>query len=159
MTPHGLRWPCPRGVGFRSQRYYNMIRPSFDGSDRYLDSPKIRSSNSWRARRNSCSALASRQNLSSSTNGLHANSQVGKRATGPGRLNDPAWSLKDNVPIGGLGIQFHTRRRNRVNGVVKIDRSGSGFTLRVNQSFGNCAQYIQARRPVSGDQSYEALAT
>ncbi|CAB3805782.1 pyridoxamine 5'-phosphate oxidase family protein [Paraburkholderia fynbosensis] len=48
--------------------------------------------------------------------------------------------------IGGLGLQPQTRRRNRVNGVV---RSVEGETLfvEVTQSFGNCAKYIQSRTP------------
>lgn len=49
--------------------------------------------------------------------------------------------------VGGLGIQPQTRRRNRVNGVVSA-ADGDAFTLRVSQSFGNCAQYIQRRTPV-----------
>lgn len=47
--------------------------------------------------------------------------------------------------IGLLGIEPHTRRRNRMNGVVKrID--AAGFTVSVQQSFGNCPKYIQARK-------------
>jgi predicted pyridoxine 5'-phosphate oxidase superfamily flavin-nucleotide-binding protein len=61
---------------------------------------------------------------------------------------DPlAESLVAGAPVGLLGIQLETRRRNRVNGkVAKTD--DRGFTVRVDQSFGNCPQYIQARRPV-----------
>ncbi|MCP3724098.1 pyridoxamine 5'-phosphate oxidase family protein [Paraburkholderia sp. CNPSo 3272] len=48
--------------------------------------------------------------------------------------------------IGGLGIQPHTRRRNRVNGVIEaVD--GRVVTLAVEQSFGNCAKYINGREP------------
>ncbi|PYE20370.1 hypothetical protein C7410_11760 [Paraburkholderia silvatlantica] len=48
--------------------------------------------------------------------------------------------------IGGLGIQPHTRRRNRVNGVIQaVD--GGVVTLAVKQSFGNCAKYINGREP------------
>ena len=58
---------------------------------------------------------------------------------------DPlAENLKDGIRIGGLGIQLHSRRRNRVNGTVTMQQGG--FAVRVHQSFGNCAQYIQARR-------------
>lgn len=61
---------------------------------------------------------------------------------------DPIFScLRDNSAIGGLGIQFHTRRRNRVNGRVRASNSRHEFRLEVSQSFGNCAQYIQARAP------------
>jgi predicted pyridoxine 5'-phosphate oxidase superfamily flavin-nucleotide-binding protein len=55
-------------------------------------------------------------------------------------------TLRNGAMIGGLGIEFHTRRRNRVNGAVALDPDGSGFTLRVTQSFGNCPQYINARQ-------------
>ncbi len=59
---------------------------------------------------------------------------------------DPlAAALHDGAALGGLGIELHTRRRNRVNGKAALDPDGGGFTLSVDQSFGNCAQYIQAR--------------
>ena len=58
---------------------------------------------------------------------------------------DPlAGSLQLGAPLGLLGIQLHTRRRNRMNGkIVAMDKTG--FTVAVDQSFGNCAKYIQAR--------------
>jgi hypothetical protein len=43
-----------------------------------------------------------------------------------------------------LGIQQHTRRRNRMNGHV-THADGQGFAVHVDQSFGNCPKYIQAR--------------
>ena len=46
--------------------------------------------------------------------------------------------------LGILGIEPHTRRRNRMNGVVD-DVSASGFSVRVQQSFGNCPKYIVPR--------------
>ena len=46
--------------------------------------------------------------------------------------------------VGLLGIELHTRRRNRVNGAVTAADAG-GFTVQVAQSFGNCPQYIQKR--------------
>lgn len=62
--------------------------------------------------------------------------------------HDPlAQALKPGATIGLLGIQPHTRRRNRVNGHV-VDADGRRFTVRVDQSFGNCPKYIQAREPV-----------
>ncbi len=48
--------------------------------------------------------------------------------------------------IGGLGIQPHTRRRNRVNGVIEA-LEGDVVTLAVEQSFGNCPKYINGREP------------
>jgi predicted pyridoxine 5'-phosphate oxidase superfamily flavin-nucleotide-binding protein len=50
------------------------------------------------------------------------------------------------APVGLLGIQLETRRRNRMNGTV-IEVGDGGFTVRVDQSFGNCPKYIQARAP------------
>jgi len=59
---------------------------------------------------------------------------------------DPLYScLRDGVPIGGLGIELSTRRRNRVNGRIEDCVVGEGFSIRVQQSFGNCPKYIQAR--------------
>lgn len=62
--------------------------------------------------------------------------------------HDPLGStLAPGQPIGLLGIEPHTRRRNRMNGVVgSVD--AQGFAVRVGQSFGNCPKYIQAREPV-----------
>jgi predicted pyridoxine 5'-phosphate oxidase superfamily flavin-nucleotide-binding protein len=49
-------------------------------------------------------------------------------------------------PIGILGLELDTRRRNRANGVVTASATdGKAFTLRVQQSFGNCQKYIQVR--------------
>ncbi|QEY31118.1 flavin-nucleotide-binding protein [Synechococcus sp. RSCCF101] len=59
---------------------------------------------------------------------------------------DPlASNLHEGGPVGLLGIELSTRRRNRVNGV--LDAVGpDGFTVQVEQSFGNCPQYIQVRQ-------------
>ena len=53
--------------------------------------------------------------------------------------------LAPGEPVGLLGIELETRRRNRMNGRV-IQAGSAGFTVRVEQSFGNCPKYIQARR-------------
>ena len=53
-------------------------------------------------------------------------------------------ALGRGAPIGILGIELPTRRRNRVNTRV-IATSVDGFALGVDQSFGNCPQYIQTR--------------
>lgn len=56
--------------------------------------------------------------------------------------------LTDNLAVGSeiglLGIELHTRRRNRVNGVVSA-LTPDGFEVQVRQTFGNCPKYIQAR--------------
>ncbi|MFQ4138275.1 pyridoxamine 5'-phosphate oxidase family protein [Nodosilinea sp. PGN35] len=54
-------------------------------------------------------------------------------------------TLAVGADIGLLGIELHTRRRNRLNGTLSALQP-DGFTVTVGQSFGNCPQYIQARR-------------
>lgn len=62
---------------------------------------------------------------------------------------DPlARNLKVGAAVGLLGLQFHTRRRNRMNGHVAAIGT-AGFSIHVDQSFGNCPQYIQARAPLT----------
>lgn len=60
--------------------------------------------------------------------------------------NDPAEAgMNDGDPIGLVGVDLITRRRNRMNGIVS--RSGSDrFSVAVGQSFGNCPRYIQNRQ-------------
>jgi uncharacterized protein len=61
-------------------------------------------------------------------------------------LGDPLLTiLTSNIEVGLLGIELQTRRRNRLNGVVK-DVGLHSFQVGVKQSFGNCPQYIQARK-------------
>jgi len=48
--------------------------------------------------------------------------------------------------VGGLGLVPATRRRNRVNGIIGAVDGGT-LEIGVTQSFGNCPQYIQDRRP------------
>jgi predicted pyridoxine 5'-phosphate oxidase superfamily flavin-nucleotide-binding protein len=55
-------------------------------------------------------------------------------------------ALAVGAPVGLLGIELETRRRNRMNGTV-IAIGERGFAVHVDQSFGNCPQYIQARTP------------
>jgi hypothetical protein len=58
---------------------------------------------------------------------------------------DPAQAgLTEDGAIGLLGIDLMTRRRNRLNGSLR-HVSGTGFDLVVEQSYGNCPQYIQLR--------------
>ncbi|MBS2017073.1 MAG: pyridoxamine 5'-phosphate oxidase family protein [Deltaproteobacteria bacterium] len=61
--------------------------------------------------------------------------------------DDPASAgLRPGASVGLLGIEPHTRRRNRANGLV-VASDESGFTVHIHQSFGNCPKYIQGRRP------------
>jgi ferredoxin-NADP reductase/predicted pyridoxine 5'-phosphate oxidase superfamily flavin-nucleotide-binding protein len=52
--------------------------------------------------------------------------------------------LEVGADLGILGIEPATRRRNRANGRI-IDAKSAVVTLRVEQSFGNCPQYIRER--------------
>ncbi len=61
--------------------------------------------------------------------------------------HDPlAASVVAGAPIALLGIEPHTRRRNRLNGRV-AQATQESFVVQASQSFGNCPKYIQARRP------------
>jgi len=64
-------------------------------------------------------------------------------------------TLVDGAAIGLLGLEPHTRRRNRMNGVVR-EVGGAGFSVHLSQSFGNCPKYIQAREPVYLERSASA---
>ena len=64
---------------------------------------------------------------------------------------DPlAANLAAGAPLGLLGIELATRRRNRMNGTVAARRRGRLRRSACSQSFGNCPQYIQARAPLRG---------
>lgn len=54
-------------------------------------------------------------------------------------------ALRIGASLGALGIEPHTRRRNRLNGTVSALHA-QGFQITVRQSFGNCPKYIQARQ-------------
>ena len=61
---------------------------------------------------------------------------------------DPAdRGMEDGDAVGLLGIEMPTRRRSRLNGVVRRDRSES-YAVTVKQSFGNCQRFIWPRQPV-----------
>lgn len=65
-------------------------------------------------------------------------------AARPGFGDPLGANLAVGMPLGLLGLEPATRRRNRMNGTV-VARDAQGFTVAVDQSFGNCPQYIQAR--------------
>lgn len=56
--------------------------------------------------------------------------------------------IRDELTIGSaiglLGIQFDTKRRNRVNGTI-IDISQKYIRIKILQSYGNCPKYIQPK--------------
>ncbi|MES0811270.1 pyridoxamine 5'-phosphate oxidase family protein [Roseibium sp. SCPC15] len=51
----------------------------------------------------------------------------------------------EKADVGILGIELETRRRNRVNGRIE-DKSDNSISFAVDQSFGNCPQYIRERK-------------
>lgn len=58
---------------------------------------------------------------------------------------DPlAQALTPGAGLGLLGIELHTRRRNRASGHV-TQVNDHGFSLAIDQSVGNCPRYIQGR--------------
>jgi predicted pyridoxine 5'-phosphate oxidase superfamily flavin-nucleotide-binding protein len=60
-------------------------------------------------------------------------------------LADPLLDgFRENSKVGFLGIEPATRRRNRMNGRVKANENGQ-LGLIVEQSYGNCPQYIHKR--------------
>jgi uncharacterized protein len=62
----------------------------------------------------------------------------------PGPGNPLAHALRAGSSVGLLGIEHHTKRRNRANGT--IDSMGpDGVRVLVSQSYGNCPQYIATR--------------
>ncbi len=65
-------------------------------------------------------------------------------AARPGFGDPLAGLLNEGAPVGLLGIMLHNRRRNRANGWI-VASSAEGFAVTVEQSFGNCPKYIQAR--------------
>ena len=67
-------------------------------------------------------------------------------------------SQTTQIDVGILGIQFETARRNRVNGRITIHHNNTSMSnnnkeqpqppliFKVDQSFGNCPQYIKPRK-------------
>ena len=63
----------------------------------------------------------------------------------PPQPGDPAEEgLKDGDAVALLGIDLHTRRRNRLNGILHRGTERE-FAIAVEHAFGNCPRYIQRR--------------
>ncbi|MEU0558383.1 pyridoxamine 5'-phosphate oxidase family protein [Dactylosporangium sp. NPDC006015] len=68
---------------------------------------------------------------------------------------DPLHDLPAGQRVGLIAIDFATRRRMRVNGVLSgtlsgtLTGAGGGLTVDVAEAFGNCPQYIHPRRLTS----------
>ncbi|MDP1961791.1 MAG: pyridoxamine 5'-phosphate oxidase family protein [Reyranella sp.] len=80
---------------------------------------------------------------------VHSPDPVTLRINSAPDAGDPATAgLATGRDVGLLGLDLTNRRRNRANGqLTEVDEDG--LTVRVTQSFGNCAQYIQTRRPTA----------
>ncbi|KQV87193.1 pyridoxamine 5'-phosphate oxidase [Massilia sp. Root351] len=87
---------------------------------------------------------------------LHSPDPLRLQAALPREPLDPADAgMEHGNAVGLLGIELHTRRRNRMNGVLR--RSGdAAFEIGVQQSFGNCPQYIQLRDYAFSEQAPDA---
>ncbi|WP_335944236.1 pyridoxamine 5'-phosphate oxidase family protein [Pseudomonas sp. G166] len=60
--------------------------------------------------------------------------------------DDPAQEgMGEGDAIGMLGIELHTRRRNRMNGNVRRQLE-DGLEISVSQAYGNCPRYINLRQ-------------
>ena len=51
----------------------------------------------------------------------------------------------ENKPVGIVGLDLSTRRRNRLNGNFNSSKHGNALSIVVGDSFGNCPKYIQLR--------------
>ncbi len=64
--------------------------------------------------------------------------------------------LTEKSAIGLLGLEFHTQRRNRMNGRIQSPSETSGQSvdqsihIRVDQAFGNCPKFIHSRMILKG---------
>ena len=58
---------------------------------------------------------------------------------------DPLHDLSLGQPVGVIVINFITRRRIRINGLLTSAEAGL-LTVDIKQAYGNCPQYIQQRR-------------
>jgi uncharacterized protein len=73
-------------------------------------------------------------------------------------VGDPAaQALVPNRSVGILGVDFSTRRRNRANGSI-LSRDAHAIGVTIDQSFGNCPQYIQLRTLTWGPRGETAAA-
>ncbi|MBN7819821.1 pyridoxamine 5'-phosphate oxidase family protein [Bowmanella yangjiangensis] len=63
-------------------------------------------------------------------------------------VDDPVLrGFNQGAGVGILGIDFQTRRRNRLNGEL-LASNNSCHRIKVVQAFGNCPKYIQQQLPV-----------
>lgn len=74
---------------------------------------------------------------------------------------DPLHELSRGAQIGLLFIDFHRRRRLRINGALSVV-DDNGFEVAADQAYGNCPQYIRqptAERTVVPDGAHAVAST
>ncbi|KAI3438091.1 hypothetical protein D9Q98_000533 [Chlorella vulgaris] len=62
------------------------------------------------------------------------------------RLPSDPLQLAAGSPLGALGLDLATRRRNKVNGTVASLDGDGGLEVHCEQTVGNCPKYIQTRQ-------------
>ena len=74
------------------------------------------------------------------------------------QTNDPLWqNIINNPQVGLLAIELDTRRRFRINGIIR-KISQSSFVIEVEQAYPNCPKYIQRRSlKISDDAVFKPL--
>ena len=60
-------------------------------------------------------------------------------------LNELSLQTDQGKPIGMVGLDLSTRRRNRLNGNIKHYEEHGELSIAVTHSFGNCPKYVQQR--------------
>lgn len=62
---------------------------------------------------------------------------------------DPLYAMPNHQPAGAIVIDFATRRRWRINGMLTTEPAGN-LVIEVDQSYGNCPKYIQTSNSPAG---------
>jgi uncharacterized protein len=68
---------------------------------------------------------------------------------------DPLFGLPSGQPVGLIVMDFASRRRLRINGVLGVTDEGA-LSVDVAQAYGNCPQYIHPRSPAPDAPADEA---
>lgn len=96
--------------------------------------------------------------LQASAGFLHADGPGTLRIGAPPSSADPLHALPARQRAGLVVIDFASRRRVRINGVLTAS-DDSGMSLQVDQAYGNCPQYIQQRDIVVDEDPCRLLRT
>lgn len=124
MAQHMLRDEMP----LQHQQFFAQLPTLFVGS---LDA----------MRRPWASVLSGTPGFVDATDARHLRIRASRDAADP-----LAGNLAEGDPVGLLGLEPQTRRRARLNGTV-THLDAQRIEVEIDQSYGNCPQYIQARAP------------